>query len=395
MADNEAELQGVDLGEQGAEEMQDDAQAEQELEAMKARLADMEKEAAKLKEMQDKAQKEAGMAPSGSGSADAAAKEEADSRSIYVGGVDYSCTPEELQMHFQSCGTVNRVTILTDKMGNPKGFAYIEFLEADAVANACLLDGSELRGRALKVAPKRTNVPGMKQGRGRGERVAVKCVDCRRFRSIAELEAVQEEAALLSSLRHRYIVRLLGVHVTSSHMYFAMEHAAGGTLDQLLRGKARHTCGTLACTELGQRKRMAWTIHIPACDLVRCLLAASARRQSVDPSRSTTNAQPPLPVIQEGRQLDEGEALRIFLQIFQALEYCHRRCVVHRDLKPENILLDAKGDVKVADFGMASILTPFDTSVNDIAGTPAFIAPELLVSNSCGLRADGAKAGAL
>ncbi len=32
---------------------------------------------------------------------------------MYVGNVDYSCTPEELQMHFQSCGTVNRVTILT------------------------------------------------------------------------------------------------------------------------------------------------------------------------------------------------------------------------------------------------------------------------------------------
>ncbi|EFN56029.1 hypothetical protein CHLNCDRAFT_13079, partial [Chlorella variabilis] len=132
-----------------------------ELEAMKARLADMEKEAAKLKEMQDKAQKEAGIAPGGP-SVDAAAKEEADSRSVYVGNVDYSCTPEELQMHFQSCGTVNRVTILTDKMGNPKGFAYIEFLEADAVTNACLLDGSELRNRAIKVSPKRTNVPGMK-----------------------------------------------------------------------------------------------------------------------------------------------------------------------------------------------------------------------------------------
>ena len=41
------------------------------------------------------------------------------------------------------------------------------------MANACLLDGSELRGRQLKVAPKRTNVPGMKAGRGgRGGRGA-------------------------------------------------------------------------------------------------------------------------------------------------------------------------------------------------------------------------------
>lgn len=36
------------------------------------------------------------------------------------------------------------------------------------MANACLLDGTELRGRQIKVAPKRTNVPGMKQHRGRG-----------------------------------------------------------------------------------------------------------------------------------------------------------------------------------------------------------------------------------
>jgi polyadenylate-binding protein 2 len=43
-----------------------------------------------------------------------------------------------------------------------QGYAYIEFLEADAVANALLLDGSELRGRALKVLPKRTNVPGLR-----------------------------------------------------------------------------------------------------------------------------------------------------------------------------------------------------------------------------------------
>ena len=37
-----------------------------------------------------------------------------------MGNVDYGCTPEELQLHFQACGTVNRVTILTDKLGNAK-----------------------------------------------------------------------------------------------------------------------------------------------------------------------------------------------------------------------------------------------------------------------------------
>lgn len=88
--------------------------------------------------------------------------------------VDYATTPEELQMHFEQCGTVNRVTILTDAEGNPKGFAYLEFLEPEAVANALSQNGSELRGRQIKVSAKRTNVPGMKVrgrgGRGRGGR---------------------------------------------------------------------------------------------------------------------------------------------------------------------------------------------------------------------------------
>ncbi|MBA0727415.1 hypothetical protein Golax_000404, partial [Gossypium laxum] len=81
--------------------------------------------------------------------------------------VDYSCTPEEVQQHFQTCGTVNRVTIRTDKYGQPKGYAYVEFVEAEAVQEALLLNESELHGRQLKVTAKRTNIPGMKQYRPR------------------------------------------------------------------------------------------------------------------------------------------------------------------------------------------------------------------------------------
>lgn len=75
-------------------------------------------------------------------SADGTADDDADSRSIYVGNVssdgfesnclgtkthskvDYASTPEEIQAHFASCGTINRVTILLDKFtGHPKGYA--------------------------------------------------------------------------------------------------------------------------------------------------------------------------------------------------------------------------------------------------------------------------------
>ncbi|KAF8380615.1 hypothetical protein HHK36_028103 [Tetracentron sinense] len=176
--DMEREQEDEVYGEEIAEEMDadvemsraddEDSNSKENLEEMKKRLKEMEEEAGALREMQAKVEKEMGAVqdPS-SASATQAEKEEVDSRSIYVGNVDYACTPEEVQQHFQSCGTVNRVTILTDKFGQPKGFAYVEFVEVDAVQNALLLNESELHGRQLKVSAKRTNVPGMKQYRGR------------------------------------------------------------------------------------------------------------------------------------------------------------------------------------------------------------------------------------
>ncbi|EYU35167.1 hypothetical protein ABFS83_06G120200 [Erythranthe nasuta] len=146
----------------------DDSKAK-ELEGMKKRLQEIEEEAGELRQMQAKVEKQLGNAEEDATGASVtqAEKEEVDSRSIYVGNVDYACTPEEVQQHFQSCGTVNRVTILTDKFGQPKGFAYVEFVEVEAVQNALLLNETELHGRQLKVSAKRTNVPGMKQFRGR------------------------------------------------------------------------------------------------------------------------------------------------------------------------------------------------------------------------------------
>ncbi|XP_058104108.1 polyadenylate-binding protein 2-like [Magnolia sinica] len=146
----------------------EDPDSKKDLEEMKKRLKEIEDEAGDLREMQAKVEKEMGAVQDPSGAAATQAeKEEVDSRSIYVGNVDYECTPEEVQQHFQSCGTVNRVTILTDKFGQPKGFAYVEFVETDAIQNALLLNESELHGRQLKVSAKRTNIPGLKQYRGR------------------------------------------------------------------------------------------------------------------------------------------------------------------------------------------------------------------------------------
>ncbi|MCJ1435483.1 cytoplasmic RNA-binding protein [Xylographa pallens] len=141
---------------------EDGGDDEEEISAMKRRVAEMEAEAAKLREMQaslDQNERD--------GRED---KEDIDARSIFVGNVDYGASPEEIQAHFQSCGSINRVTILLDKFtGHPKGYAYVEFTEPHLVAQALVLNESMFRGRNLKVVPKRTNVPGLTRG-GRGGR---------------------------------------------------------------------------------------------------------------------------------------------------------------------------------------------------------------------------------
>lgn len=140
---------------------EDDNQDEEEIKAMKQRVKEMEDEAAKLREMQTTLDNTTGDLRE--------SKEDIDSRSVFVGNVDYAATPEEIQTHFRSCGSINRVTILLDKFtGQPKGYAYVEFTEPSLVNNALVLNDSVFRGRNLKVVPKRTNLPGMNRGRGRG-----------------------------------------------------------------------------------------------------------------------------------------------------------------------------------------------------------------------------------
>lgn len=98
-----------------------------------------------------------------------------DAKSIWVGNVEYATTAEELHTIFSKCGTIKQITIRTDKKGNSKAFAYIEFEEPSAVDLALTLDQTEHRGRALKVGKKRSNVRGQTsrgfsgRGYGRGQ----------------------------------------------------------------------------------------------------------------------------------------------------------------------------------------------------------------------------------
>ncbi|KAH9957232.1 kinase-like domain-containing protein, partial [Russula dissimulans] len=80
-------------------------------------------------------------------------------------------------------------------------------------------------------------------------------------------------------------------------------------------------------------------------------------------------------VIRELTFLRKDELIkRVFIQIIDALEYCHSRGVYHRDLKPENILVSSLSgdmDVFIADFGLATMNKMTASS----CGTPCFMSP--------------------
>jgi serine/threonine protein kinase len=172
-----------------------------------------------------------------------------------------------------------------------------------------------------------------------GREVAIKTLPSALAKDTDRLARFEREAKLLAALNHAHIAAIYGLDEHEGTQYLAMELVEGETLEQKLK-----------------------------------------------PGR--------LPV---------EDALRLALQIAEALEAAHEKGVVHRDLKPANIMVTPNGQVKVLDFGLAKAFSgdpneasPLHSPALSIAmtqqglilGTAGYMSPEQASGQATDQRAD-------
>ena len=146
---------------------------------------------------------------------------------------------------------------------------------------------------------------------------AVKIVNSKALRD-DEIKALETEAQLCLQLRHSNIVQLFEIYNETNFYYFVFELVTGGELFDNIVERERYS---------------------------------------------------------------EMDASLCIQQILEAVSYCHSQGIIHRDIKPENLLLASKeshANVKLADFGLAVVAEQESAVWHGFAGTPCYMAPEVV-----------------
>jgi serine/threonine-protein kinase len=99
----------------------------------------------------------------------------------------------------------------------------------------------------------------------------------------------------------------------------------------------------------------------------------------------------------EGRRMAPRVVMGIARQISRGLQAAHEQGIIHRDIKPQNVLIDAKGEVKLMDFGIARAVEAHEgmTQAGLIVGTPHYMSPEQVQGKALDSRSDVYSMGVL
>ena len=100
-------------------------------------------------------------------------------------------------------------------------------------------------------------------------------------------------------------------------------------------------------------------------------------------------------VINKKQNLSLEDKLDLMEQITDGMAYAHSKGIIHRDLKPGNIHIQAKGRVKIMDFGLAKLASSSITKSGMVMGTPNYMSPEQVRGESVDLSSDVFSMGAI
>uniref|UniRef100_A0A8C7HYC2 Calcium/calmodulin dependent protein kinase kinase 1 n=1 Tax=Oncorhynchus kisutch TaxID=8019 RepID=A0A8C7HYC2_ONCKI len=100
-----------------------------------------------------------------------------------------------------------------------------------------------------------------------------------------------------------------------------------------------------------------------------------------DPAEDNLHMGNPVMEVPSDTPFTEEQARFYFRDIILGIEYLHYQKIIHRDIKPSNLLLGDNGHVKIADFGVSNQFEGSDALLSSSAGTPAFMAPEMMTDH--------------